>query len=190
MNIVLMASGNGSNVVNLVNYSKHLMNVTIVGIIVDRKSSALLNIKFNIPVYFIEKKKSMNSIEHESLILEKVKELNASFILLCGYMRILSPYFLNHFYDDELKQNRVFNIHPSLLPKYVGAHAYHDAYISGDSESGVTVHFVDEGMDTGTIFKQIAFPRLETDSFDDFVNKGKAIEWEIYPYVLDWLEQL
>lgn len=190
MNVVLMASGAGTNAINLIHYSKKLQNVKIVGIIVDKKSSGLLKSELGVPVYLIDKKKSMGQLEHEELIILKIKELQGHFVLLCGYMRVLSLGFLKYFYDHGLGQNRVLNIHPSLLPKYKGAHAYQEAYSSGDPFSGVTIHFVDEGMDTGKIFEQMTFARDLNDSFEDFVLKGKNLEWQIYPKVLDWLEQL
>lgn len=183
MNIALMASGQGTNALKLIEHARSLKNITMVGIIVDQASSQLLNEKLLVPVILIEKKAGQKKADHEKQILQQLQEWKTDWILLAGYMRILGKNFLNHY------KNKVINIHPSLLPLYPGAHAYERAFDAKDSESGVTVHFVDEGMDTGAIWRQQTFRRFPDDSLDDFIARGKLIEWSLYPSFLDWLSQ-
>jgi phosphoribosylglycinamide formyltransferase-1 len=190
MKVVLMASGAGSNAINLYNYSKNLKNVSVVGIIVDRKTSPLLNLKLDIPVFLISKYKNETNEDFDLKVANKIKDLRASWVLLCGYMRILTPAFLNEFHDSNLNKFRIINIHPSLLPNFKGGNAFLDAFNANVSESGITIHFVNEELDSGEILFQQSFKRDLEDTFESFVKKGKNIEWAIYPKVLDWLENL
>lgn len=188
MNVILMASGSGTNAINLIKHAQKLKKVKIVGLIVDKPNSPLNHIQIDVPVFLIPKLKSDTSKDHETHVIEKIKSLQGDWILLCGYMRILTPHFLKSFYDPQLNKYRIINIHPSLLPKYKGSQAYLDAFNAGETQSGVTVHYVNEELDAGEILFQESFPRDQNDTFDSFVQKGKALEWKLYPQFLDWLE--
>lgn len=183
MNIALMVSGTGTNALKLIEHAKLLKNISVVGIIVDQPSSKLLNEKLVVPIILIEKNLGEKKSDHEKKILEQLKKWNTDWIMLAGFMRLLSKKFLSQYH------NRVVNIHPSLLPLYPGAHAYERAFQDQVSESGVTVHFVDEGMDTGAIWRQESFKRFPQDSLQDFIARGKNLEWKLYPSFLDWLSQ-
>jgi len=187
-NVILMASGTGTNAINLINYAKKLSNVKIVGIIVDKKDSKLITDNLSVPVYLIKKYKNETAEDYDTKIIEKINELNGEWVLLCGFMRILTPKFIRTFHDNKLNKSKIINIHPSLLPKYKGAHGFKDSYDSGDSVCGVTLHFVNEELDAGEIFMQSTFERFVDDSFENFIKKGKEIEWSLYPKFLDWLE--
>jgi phosphoribosylglycinamide formyltransferase-1 len=93
-------------------------------------------------------------------------------------MRLLTPLFLDAF------KERVINIHPALLPKYPGTHGIQDSYASKDREMGITIHRVNEGMDTGPIIKQVAFTRHGTEPLDRIEERIHRIEHETYPSVL------
>lgn len=183
MNIALMASGTGTNALRLIEHARELKGITVVGIIVDQESSQLLRAKLSVPVVLIEKKEGQKKSDHEKNILQQLKTWNTDWILLAGFMRMLSKKFLVQYKD------KVVNIHPSLLPLYPGAHAYERAFADRVSESGVTVHFVDEGMDTGAIWRQQSFKRFPEDSLQDFIARGKNVEWSLYPTFLDWLSK-
>lgn len=188
--VVLMASGTGSNAINLLKHAKNLSHVEIVGIIVDKKNSKLLSEKLSVPVFYIKKNKDESNEAYDLRLINKIQELKADWVLLCGFMRILSPLFIQAFFDEKLKKSKIINIHPSLLPKYKGAHGYLDSYQSNDAICGVTLHFVNEELDAGEIFLQMAFKRNLSDSYDAFVAKGKEVEWKLYPQFLEWLDQL
>lgn len=187
-NVVLMASGTGTNAINLLNYSKKLQYTKVVGIIVDKKESKLLSQKLDVPVIYIPKYKNISVEEFEQRIVNKIQELEGNWVLLCGFMRVLGSTFLSAFTEKKSNRSRVINIHPSLLPKYKGMNGFKDAFISGDKEAGITLHYVNEELDAGEIFLQQKFLREDTDTFDSFVAKGKKVEWELYPKFLDWLE--
>lgn len=187
-NVILMASGTGTNAINLINYAKKLNNVKVVGIVVDKKDSKLLTENLSVPVYLIKKYKNETAEDYDTKIIEKINELNGEWVLLCGFMRILTPKFIRTFHDNKLNKSKIINIHPSLLPKYKGAHGFKDSYDSGDSICGVTLHFVNEELDAGEIFLQSTFERSVDDSYENFIKKGKEIEWSLYPKFLDWLE--
>lgn len=97
-----------------------------------------------------------------------------SFICLAGFMRILSPLFINHY------KNRIVNIHPSLLPSFKGLHAQKQALSAGVKITGCTVHLVDEGVDSGPIILQKCVPVLDTDTVEILSERILNEEHEIY----------
>lgn len=96
-------------------------------------------------------------------------------VVLAGFMRILSPNFLYHY------KGRVLNIHPALLPSFPGVHAIEQAWKYGSKVTGVTVHFVDEGVDTGPIILQKEVPIDEKDDLTSLEEKVHAVEHRLYP---------
>jgi phosphoribosylglycinamide formyltransferase-1 len=125
----------------------------------------------------------MTRLEHEEKVRELLQTISFDYIILAGYMRILSPKFLNHFRDPR-GFFRVINIHPSLLPAFPGKCAYEDAFNYGVKISGITVHLVDEQVDHGAILAQQSFPRLPDDTLETFKARGLAVEHALYPAVL------
>ena len=102
-------------------------------------------------------------------------------VVLSGYMRILTPSL------SRDGKGRLVNIHPSLLPKYPGAHAHRDALADGATVSGCTVHLVDEGVDSGMILAQSEVPVHPEDTESDLQERIKKVEHVLYPEVLDRL---
>lgn len=122
---------------------------------------------------------------HEQQVLRRIKECgDIDFVVLAGYMRILSENFLRAFKDEKLGVFRVINIHPSLLPAFPGAHAYDEAFAYGVRLSGITVHLVDEKVDHGPILAQECFERLPGDDLESFKARGLAVEHKLFPRVL------
>jgi phosphoribosylglycinamide formyltransferase-1 len=121
--------------------------------------------------------------EHEERVLQALAPYGVDYVVLAGYMRVLTSKFLKAFADPR-GYFKVINIHPSLLPAFPGANAYEDAFAYGVKVSGITVHLVDEKVDHGPILAQQAFPRLETDSLEEFKRRGLAVEHRLYPEVL------
>ena len=120
-------------------------------------------------------------ILHEEMI-QRVLDKNAvEAIILSGYMRILTGSFV------ECWLGRMLNIHPSLLPKYPGAHAHRDALADGATESGCTIHFVEVGVDSGPIIAQGEVPILPGDDEQSLAARVKTIEHILYPQVVDEL---
>ena len=101
-------------------------------------------------------------------------------LVLAGFMRNLTPYFIDRFNTDPDKP-RIMNIHPAILPSFPGVDGYGDTFRYGCKVGGCTVHFIDYGEDSGPIIGQRAFPILETDTLDDVKRKGMEQEWLLYP---------
>ena len=116
---------------------------------------------------------------HERELLQVLDNHHIEAVILSGYMRILSPLFV------KVWKGRLLNIHPSLLPKYPGAHAHRDALADGATISGCTVHFVDEGVDSGPIIAQQEVAILPNDNEASLSERVKKIEHTLYPVAID-----
>ena len=116
---------------------------------------------------------------HETIIMAALEEREIEAVILSGYMRILSPLFVREW------QGRLLNIHPSLLPKYPGAHAHRDALEDGATVTGCTVHLVDEGVDTGHILAQSQLEIHPDDDEESLSERVKILEHKLYPETVD-----
>ncbi|MAX66218.1 MAG: phosphoribosylglycinamide formyltransferase [Halobacteriovoraceae bacterium] len=186
----ILASGRGSNARKILEIKDSLVNIDISLLISNRQAAACLNLEkeYDIQTLLISSK-NLSQQEHERLLIKKLREHNISWIFLAGYMKILSSHFLSNFYDKTWKQNKVINIHPSLLPKFKGLNAYQQAFASNDDHSGITIHFVDSDVDSGQIITQKKFEKDKKDSLDDFIQRGLKIEHKLYPQVLKKLDK-
>ena len=118
--------------------------------------------------------------DYEALIIGELERRDIDFIVLAGFMRILSPYFVNNYKD------KILNIHPALLPSFPGEHAVRDALKSGVDKTGVTVHFVDEGVDSGPIIVQDIELIKADDTEEVLLERLHKIEHRLYPEVIDF----
>ncbi|HAW74726.1 MAG TPA: phosphoribosylglycinamide formyltransferase, partial [Alteromonas australica] len=109
-----------------------------------------------------------------------IESLQADAIVLAGFMRILTPEFVDAF------AGKLLNIHPSLLPKYKGLNTHQRAIDNGDKEHGVSVHFVTPELDGGPVIIQSRVPVFEDDTADDLAERVQEQERRIYPLVLSW----
>jgi len=116
----------------------------------------------------------------EAKLLEKMKSIPFDLLILAGYMRTLTPYFIDHV-NINPDFPRIINIHPALLPAFPGIDGYGDTFRYGCKIGGCTVHFIDYGEDTGQIIGQKAFPIEEGDTLEIIKEKGLKLEWQLYP---------
>ena len=116
----------------------------------------------------------------EAQLLTAMAPFQADLLLLAGFMRNLTPYFIDHF-NTEPDHPRIMNIHPALLPAFAGIDGYGDTYRYGCKVGGCTVHFIDYGEDSGPIIGQKCFPITDEDSLESIQKKGLALEWQLYP---------
>ena len=116
----------------------------------------------------------------EAALLREMAAYPFDLLVLAGFMRILTPYFIDRVNTDA-SQPRIMNIHPSLLPCFPGVDGYGDTYRYGCKVGGCTVHFVDYGEDTGPIIGQKAFEITPDDTIDTVREKGLKLEWQLYP---------
>ncbi|MFH1976514.1 MAG: phosphoribosylglycinamide formyltransferase [Pseudomonadota bacterium] len=116
----------------------------------------------------------------EAELLEKMKPYPFDLLVLAGFLRNLTPYFIDRVNTDSYNP-RIMNIHPALLPAFPGTDGYGDTFRYGSKIGGCTVHFIDYGEDSGPIIGQKAFPIEPDDTIDSIKKKGLALEWELYP---------
>jgi len=116
----------------------------------------------------------------EAQLLSRMAEFDIDLLVLAGFMRNLTPYFIDRVNTDR-SQPRIMNIHPALLPAFPGVDGYGDTFRYGCKVGGCTVHFIDYGEDTGPIIGQRAFPIAPDDTIDSIRKRGLKLEWELYP---------
>lgn len=116
----------------------------------------------------------------EAALLEKMKNNPFDLLVLAGFMRNLTPYFIDRVNTDP-DHPRIMNIHPALLPAFPGTDGYGDTYRYGCKIGGCTVHFVDYGEDSGPIIGQMAYTITENDTIKSVRKKGLKLEWVLYP---------
>ena len=114
----------------------------------------------------------------ERAMHEQLTETGVEIIALAGFMRVLTPWFVNKW------QGRMVNIHPSLLPKYKGLDTHQRALDAGDTEAGCTVHWVSPGVDDGEIIQQASLPILPGDTADSLAARLLPVEHQLYPEAL------
>lgn len=183
--IAIFASGTGTNALALIKAAKKY-KAPIKCLICDHPDAQITKENIDIPIYVIPFEKDKKN--HEKKILEVLSQYQINWIFLAGYMRILSSEFINHFSKENTR--RIINIHPSLLPKYKGLNAYERSFNNNDNFSGITIHFVDSGIDTGEIIYQGKFERKVGDNLDDFIKRGKELEHILYPQILERVTKL
>lgn len=124
----------------------------------------------------------------EAALIEQLAPYDVDLVVLAGFMRNLTPFFIDHF-NREPSRPRIMNIHPALLPSFPGVDGYGDTFRYGCKLGGCTVHFIDYGEDSGPIIGQRAFAIEEGDTLADIQEKGLALEWELYPQCIQWFAE-
>lgn len=183
LSLVVLASGRGSNfaaILDAIDAGK--CDARALALISDKTDAPVLSMakKHNIPTHVLEKKNFASPIAFDEKLLELIGSHSPDLIVLAGYMRLLRhPDFFT------LYKNRILNIHPSLLPKYPGAHAQADAFNSGERVSGLTIHLVDETLDGGPILYQEKVDISSCRSADEVSALILKREHVAYPRVID-----
>jgi phosphoribosylglycinamide formyltransferase 1 len=181
MSIAVFASGNGSNFQRIVECSREEnWPIPVSALICDRPEAKVLERakRLGIPAYCLIPKTFPSKERYEEEIKAILQSHQVDWIVLAGYMRLIGPTLLTPY------QGRIVNIHPSLLPAFPGKDAIRRAFFHPVKVSGVTVHFVDEGLDTGPIIAQEPVKIEETDTLDTFTEKIHQVEHELYPRVI------
>ena len=175
-NLAIFASGNGSNFEKIVRHLKDSKHK--VYLICNNIEARVLKRAEDLHIEYFVMSPGCN-LEHE--ILSVLDVLDVDLIVLAGFTKILSPQFIDGFGRD------IVNIHPSLLPKYRGKHGIEKSYKSLDTKLGITIHYVDYGIDTGEIIKQAFFDRDFSETIDEIEEKIHELEHEHYPPVIERL---
>ncbi len=182
--IAIFASGSGSNAENIVNYFKENDNVTISLILTNKANAYVLERakKLNIEALVFNKTQFLETDEITRFLAKK----NINMIVLAGFLLKMPENLIKSFPD------KIINIHPALLPKYGGKGMYgdnvHKAVVENkETESGITIHYVNENYDEGKIIFQAKCEVSSTDSYEDVAAKIHELEYEHFPKAIDSL---
>lgn len=162
LSVVTLISGTGSNLLALLKACDNpLYPAKMLAVGSDIAAEGLFHAEqFGVPSFVVEPKRFESKDAWAEVLVSNIRHLNPDLIVLAGFMRILPKSFVDEFYP------RVINLHPSLLPKFPGAHAVRDAIAAGESVTGCTLHVVDAGVDTGPIIdsRQLAIDKGDSES--------------------------
>lgn len=174
-NVAVFVSGSGSNLQAIIDSDISHANIAVV--VCNKPGAyAIERAKDNdIPVEVVDHKDYESREQFEKEIVKRLEPYDIDLVVLAGFMRILSPYFVKHY------KNRIMNIHPALLPSFPGIHSARQALDYGVKFTGCTVHFVDEGVDTGPIIIQAVVPIEDDDTEETLLEKIHEKEHDIYP---------
>ncbi|MGI5822861.1 MAG: phosphoribosylglycinamide formyltransferase [Dethiobacteria bacterium] len=178
MRLAVLASGFGSNlqaIIDAVDSGKIAGRVEVV--ISDQEDAYALERarRHGIGAVYINPRHFSGREAYDGEVLALLKEKNIDLVVLAGYMRLLSPVLVGGF------KGKIMNIHPSLLPSFPGLEGVQQALDYGVKVSGCTVHFVDEGLDTGPVILQEAVPVYGQDTVDSLQERIHRVEHRLYP---------
>ena len=178
MNIAVFASGSGTNFQAIIDKVKDGYIPAEISLLVsDNKDAyAVKRAKdAGIEAFVLNPKEFKSREECDKAIVKKLKEKDIGLVVLAGFMRLISSYFVREY------KNKILNIHPALLPSFKGTHGVRDALEYGVKVTGPTVHFVDEELDHGAIILQETVSVSDNDTEESLHQKVHQKEYEIYP---------
>jgi len=184
--IVVLISGGGTNLQAIIDACADSNYPAEVVAVVSNKADAYgLTRAENagIATVSLSHKEFESREDYDQALIKKIDAFDADLIVLAGFMRILTPDFVQHY------QGKLLNIHPSLLPKYQGLNTHQRAIDAGDDVHGVSVHFVTEELDGGPVILQAKVPVFEGDTSDDLAARVHEQEHRIYPLVVKWFAE-
>ncbi|MGH2998535.1 MAG: phosphoribosylglycinamide formyltransferase [Gaiellaceae bacterium] len=170
--IGVLVSGEGTNLQALID-----AKLPIAAVASNRKDAPAL-CRARVPAAAFELDDYADRAARDEAMADWLREHGVELVVLAGYMHLLTRAFLDRF------PGACVNVHPSLLPSFPGAHAVEEQLAAGITESGATVHLVDEGVDSGPILAQERVPVLATDTPDTLHERIKAVEHELLPKVV------
>lgn len=181
--IVILISGSGTNMVNLAEHCQSgQINGDVVAVISNKTDAGGLQkaAHMGIDTAALSHREFDSREAYDIELKALVASYQPDLVVLAGFMRILTPQFVNAF------SGRLLNIHPSLLPKYKGINTHQRALDAGDKEHGVSVHFVTEELDGGPVILQAKVPVFAGDDASDLQARVHEQEYRIYPLVVSW----
>ncbi|GAA0329515.1 phosphoribosylglycinamide formyltransferase [Morganella psychrotolerans] len=187
--LVVLVSGSGSNLQALIDACNpqrpDAINAVIVAVFSNKEDAyGLTRARLaGIPALSLSPAQFSSRDTFDAALQTHIDDYQPDLIILAGYMRILSPGFVRHYYG------RMLNIHPSLLPKYPGLHTHRKALDNNDAEHGTSVHFVTEELDGGPVILQARIPLFAGDTEENVTARVQQEEYRIYPQVINWFVQ-
>ena len=174
-NIVILISGRGSNMQAIVNAA--IPDARIVAVLSNSATAAGLAwaAERGISTDSLNHKDFPSRLDFDQAMMEKIDAYQPDLVVLAGFMRILTPEFCAHY------QNRLINIHPSILPAFTGLHTHERALEAGCRVAGCTIHFVTPELDCGPIISQGIVPILDGDTPDDVAARVLTVEHRLFP---------
>ncbi len=182
--IAVFASGNGTNFVALHQaIAARQLPATIALLVCDQPQAPVIAKAraLQVPVLIVDFHDYANKDAAEEIILTALQARQIDAVLLAGYMRIIGSTLLTAY------PHKIINLHPALLPKFPGRHGIEDAFAAGVSETGVTIHYIDAGIDTGQIIAQRTVPVKSDDTLATLATRIHDCEHQFYPDVLQTL---
>ena len=173
----IFISGRGSNLKNLLKFSKKKISPISIDLIISDNKYAT-GLKFSEKFNINKKIFNFNNTKIDSLLLEFIRKKDIKFICLAGFMRILSKKFLKNF------NGKIINIHPSLLPKYKGLNTHKKVIQNKDKFSGCSVHFVNTKLDSGKIILKKKVKVYKKDTIRSLSNRVLKAEHKLYPMAI------
>ena len=183
MRLVVLVSGEGSNLQAIIDACQQGRISGSVAAVFSNKSEAYGLSRARaagIPAHALAASQFGDREAFDAQLMQEVDAYAPDLVILAGYMRILTPAFVDRY------AGRMLNIHPSLLPKYPGLHTHRQALENGDSEHGTSVHFVTRELDGGPVILQAKVPVFPDDSEEDVCARVQHQEHAIYPLVVSW----
>ena len=179
----VLCSGRGTDLQSIIDaIARKEVTAEIAVVLTDKADAYALTRaeKAGIKAVCVNRKEYADRESFEKAMVNELEAAGVTLVVLAGFMRILTPYFVRKY------AGRLLNIHPALLPSFPGAHAHRDVLAYGVKVSGCTVHFVDEGTDSGPIILQAAVPVLDDDTEETLGARVLAKEHVIYPQAIQF----
>lgn len=181
--LVVLISGSGSNLQALIDAcADGSLKAEIVAVVSNKADAFGLQraATAKIPQQVVDHRKFISRESFDAMLAEVVDSYRPDLVILAGFMRILTPGFVDRF------AGRMLNIHPSLLPKYPGLNTHQRAIDAGESEAGATVHFVTNQLDGGPAVLKASVPILEVDTAETLAARVLVYEHKIFPLAAQW----
>jgi phosphoribosylglycinamide formyltransferase 1 len=177
LKLAVLASGRGSNLQAILDAARGDFPARVALVVSDREHAPALEraARAGVRAVFVDPKGFADREAFDAAVAALIDEAGSGLVCLAGYMRILGLAFVRRF------EGRIVNVHPALLPAFPGLHAQRQALDHGVKIAGATVHFVDEGVDTGPIILQSSVPVLEDDTEESLSNRILVEEHRLYP---------
>ena len=183
-NVAIFGSGSGTNAENIIRCFAKSEAIRIAVVLSNKKEAGILTRAENLGVPSFSF--SLSEFREGTLILSKLAEYQVDFIILAGFLPLVSQVIIDAYPD------KIINIHPALLPKFGGkgmyGHYVHEAVVAaGETETGITIHYVNECYDEGAVIFQATCPVLSGDTVEDIEKKVHALEYKYFPQVIEQL---
>lgn len=181
--IAIFASGGGSNFQSIADTVRSgELDVKIELLVCDRPEALVVQRakQAEVPVFAFQPKAYESREVYEREIVQELRARKVDLIVMAGYMRLITSELVEPFYGQ------IINVHPSLLPAFPGINSVKQAYDYGVKITGITVHFVDGGLDSGPVIAQRSLDILTGESLEELTSRMHALEHELYPKVISW----